>query len=133
MPDSDVKFELDLKSRVPIFVQIVEQVKEMVASGKLRPGDRLPTVRQVAVDLMINPNTVSRAFLELEHHGIIYTQRGIGSFISEDIGASFSKAETEHHTAKLVRGFLRGMAELGHSPENILTELKKALEICDED
>ena len=127
MPESDVRFELDLKSRVPIFVQIVEQVKEMIASGRLRPGDRLPTVRKVAVDLMINPNTVSRAFLELEHAGIIYTQRGIGTFVSEDIGSDFSKTETNRSTQKLVRGFLRGMMELGHNREDIAKEIKKAL------
>ena len=128
MPDSNIRFELDLKSRVPIYVQIVEQVKEMIAAGKLRPGDQLPTVRQVAVDLMINPNTVSRAFLELEHAGITYTQRGIGTFVSDDIGASFSEKETNKRTQKLVRGFLRGMMELGHNPEGILEEVNKALD-----
>lgn len=128
LPDSNVRFELDLKSRVPIYVQIVEQVKEMIAAGKLKPGDQLPTVRQVAIDLMINPNTVSRAFLELEHSGITYTQRGIGTFVSDDIGADFSERETNKRTQKLVRGFLRGMMELGHNTDDILAEVKKALD-----
>ena len=121
-------FKLDLKSRVPIYVQLVEQAKEHVASGRLRPGDKLPTVRQVAVDLMINPNTVSRAYLELEHNGIIETQRGVGAFVSSKIGADFSKAETKRQTEKLIGSFLRDMMELGHSPEDILAEVKKALE-----
>jgi GntR family transcriptional regulator len=133
LPDSNVKFELDLKSRVPIFVQIVEQVKEMIAAGKLKPGDQLPTVRQVALDLMINPNTVSRAFLELEHAGITTTQRGIGTFVSADIGASFTAKETARRTQKLVRGFLRGMMELGHPPEDILAEVRKALDTSKEE
>ena len=128
MPDSAVRFELDLKSRVPIFMQIVDQVKVMIASGRLRPGDQLPTVRQVAVDLMINPNTVSRAFLELEHHGIIATQRGIGTFVSQNIGAGFTADETARRTEKLIRGFLRGMMELGHSPEDIKAEVRNALD-----
>ena len=128
MTDTGIMFKLDLKSRVPIFVQIVEQVKEFIASGRLRPSDKLPTVRKVAVDLMINPNTVSRAYLELEHAGIIETQRGVGAFVSEKIGADYSKAETRRQTEKLIGSFLRDMMELGHSPGNILAELKKALE-----
>lgn len=127
MTDTGVMFKLDLKSRVPIFVQIVEQVKELIASGRLRPSDKLPTVRKVAVDLMINPNTVSRAYLELEHSGIIETQRGVGAFVSEKIGADYSKAETRRQTEKLIGSFLRDMMELGHSPGNILAELRKAL------
>jgi GntR family transcriptional regulator len=114
-------------------MQIVDQVKVMIASGRLRPGDQLPTVRQVAVDLMINPNTVSRAFLELEHHGIISTQRGIGTFVSQNIGAGFTAVETTRRTEKLVRGFLRGMMELGHSPEDIKAEVRNALEGWKED
>jgi len=121
-------FKLDLKSRVPIYIQLVEQAKEHVASGRLRPGDKLPTVRQVAVDLMINPNTVSRAYLELEHNGIIETQRGVGAFVSSNIGADFSRTETKRQTEKLVGGFLRDMMELGNSPEDILAEVKKSLE-----
>ena len=121
-------FKLDLKSRVPIYIQLVEQAKEHIASGRLRPGDKLPTVRQVAVDLMINPNTVSRAYLELEHNGIIETQRGVGAFVSSTIGADFSRTETKRQTEKLIGGFLRDMMELGHSPEDILAEVKKALE-----
>lgn len=121
-------FKLDLKSRVPIYIQLVEQAKEHVASGRLRPGDKLPTVRQVAVDLMINPNTVSRAYLELEHNGIIETQRGVGAFVSSKIGADFSRTETRRQTQKLIGGFLRDMMELGHSPEDILAEVKKVLE-----
>jgi len=109
-------------------MQIVDQVKVMIASGRLRPGDQLPTVRQVAVDLMINPNTVSRAFLELEHHGIIATQRGIGTFVSQNIGAGFTADETARRTEKLIRGFLRGMMELGHSPEDIKAEVRNALD-----
>jgi GntR family transcriptional regulator len=127
LTDSGVKFELDLKSRVPIYIQIVDQVKEMIAAGRIRPGAKLPTVRQVAVDLMINPNTVSRAFLELEHAGLIESQRGVGSFISENIGSDYSKAETRRQTEKLLRGFLRGMMALGHSPGDILEAVKDAV------
>lgn len=72
---------LDLKSGVPIYRQIIDQVKSAMATGGLGPGDRLPTVRQLAVDLSVNPNTVSRAYNELELTGLVETHMGSGTFI----------------------------------------------------
>jgi GntR family transcriptional regulator len=72
---------IDLKSGVPIYRQIIDQVKSAIATGTLGPGDRLPTVRQLAVDLSVNPNTVSRAYNELELTGLVETQMGSGTFI----------------------------------------------------
>ena len=76
------QFRLDLHSGVPVYRQIIDQVLAGMASGTLRGGDQLPTVRQVAVDLAINPNTVVRAYRELEIRGVIETQQGTGTFIS---------------------------------------------------
>ncbi len=75
---------IDLKSGVPFYRQIIEQVKFAIASGDLKPGDRLPTVRQLAVDLSINPNTVIRAYRELEIESLLDTQQGSGTFVSEN-------------------------------------------------
>ena len=75
-------FRLDMKSGVPFYRQIIDQVKSTMATGRLKPGERLPTVRQLAVDLSINPNTVSRAYTELELTGLVETQMGSGTFIS---------------------------------------------------
>ncbi len=75
---------IDLKSGVPFYRQIIEQVKFAIASGDLKPGDRLPTVRQLAVDLSINPNTVIRAYRELEIENLLDTQQGSGTFVSEN-------------------------------------------------
>jgi GntR family transcriptional regulator len=72
---------LDGKSGVPFYRQIIEQVKFAVARGELTTGDRLPTVRQLAVDLSVNPNTVVRAYRELEFAGVIDTQQGSGTFV----------------------------------------------------
>src|SRR3981189_2638690 len=79
------KFELRLdgSSGVPVYRQLLDQVLTAIASGKLAPGHQLPTVRQVAVDLTINPNTVMRAYRELEIRGILSTQQGTGTFITE--------------------------------------------------
>ena len=76
------RFHLDMHSGVPVYRQIVDQARGAVASGSLSPGDQLPTVRQLAVDLEINPNTVVRAYRELEYDGLIETHQGTGTFIS---------------------------------------------------
>ena len=76
------RFRLDLKSGVPVYRQIIDQVRGGIASGTLSVGDQLPTVRQLAVDLSINPNTVVRAYRELEFGGLLETHQGTGTFIS---------------------------------------------------
>ena len=77
------EFRLDLHSGVPVYRQIIDQVLGGIAAGALAGGDQLPTVRQVAVDLSINPNTVVRAYRELEIRGVLETQQGTGTFISQ--------------------------------------------------
>ena len=76
------RFLLDLHTGVPAYRQIVDQVRGGLASGALAAGDQLPTVRQLAVDLAINPNTVVRAYKELELSGLLETHQGTGTFIS---------------------------------------------------
>lgn len=77
------QFQLDTRSGVPVYRQLIDQVLTAMASGTLTGGDQLPTVRQVAVDLAINPNTVMRGYRELEIRGILSTQQGTGTFITE--------------------------------------------------
>src|SRR5216110_3608242 len=76
------RFQLDLRSGVPVYRQIIDQVLVAVATGACTGGEQLPTVRQLAVDLSINPNTVVRAYRELEIRGVLETQQGTGTFIS---------------------------------------------------
>jgi len=76
-----VEFRIDLKSGVPLYRQIIEQVKFAIARGDLQPGAQLPTVRQLAVDLSINPNTVIRAYREMEIEGLLETHQGSGTFV----------------------------------------------------
>ena len=80
-PDTPFRFQLDLRSGVPVYRQIMDQVLAGIASGRLVSGDQLPTVRQLAVDLSINPNTVIRAYRELEIRGFLDTHQGSGTFI----------------------------------------------------
>ncbi len=74
---------LDFRSGQPIYVQIIEQIRQMVAAGELKPGDQLPTVRQLATDLRVNFNTVARAYRLLDEAGLISTQQGRGTYIWE--------------------------------------------------
>ncbi|WP_109485226.1 GntR family transcriptional regulator [Occallatibacter savannae] len=82
-PKSGFRLHLDLHTGVPVYRQIVDQVRGAVAAGILASGDQLPTVRQLAVDLEVNPNTVVRAYRELEYDGLLETHQGTGTFISD--------------------------------------------------
>lgn len=77
-------FRLDLHSGVPVYRQLIDQVQAAVATKTLKTGDQLPTVRRVAVDLAINPNTVARAYREMELRGILDTQHGTGTFVADN-------------------------------------------------
>ena len=79
-----MKFSIDPKSGVPFYRQIIEQVRFALAGGGLEPGERLPTVRQLAVDLSVNPNTVIRAYREMEIEGVLETQQGSGTFVGNE-------------------------------------------------
>jgi GntR family transcriptional regulator len=89
---SAFRFHLDLQTGVPVYRQIIDQVRGAIASSALKVGDQLPTVRQLAVDLAINPNTVVRAYRELELSGQLETHQGTGTFIS---GQRMPDAEAE--------------------------------------
>ena len=78
-----MKFQCDTTSRTPIYRQLIDQVRRAVARGGLRPGQRLPSVRQLSRELVVNPNTVARAYTELEREGTLVTQQGRGAFVAE--------------------------------------------------
>jgi GntR family transcriptional regulator len=123
--DSNFGFRLDAHSGVPVYRQLIDQVLAAVAAGTLRAGDQLPTVRGVAVDLAINPNTVSRAYREMEIRGILDTQQGTGTFVAEgllDIAAG-SDAERNRRLNQLVTEFVARAGSAGFS----VHELSEAL------
>ncbi|ADU29685.1 GntR family transcriptional regulator [Evansella cellulosilytica] len=82
-------FNIDPKKNVPLYEQVIHQVKEMCAKGILQPNEKLPSVRELSSQMVINPNTVSKAYQELERQGVIVTIRGRGTFISEDFTHTF--------------------------------------------
>lgn len=92
-----MRFTIDPQSGVPFYRQIIDQVQFAIGNGRLGCGDRLPTVRQLAVDLKINPNTVARAYQELEIKGVVNTQMGTGTFVGD---AKVSISELEEADAR---------------------------------
>src|SRR5579872_5311281 len=122
-----VHFILDPHTGVPAYRQIIDQVLGGIAAGTLRPGDQLPTVRQLAVDLAINPNTVVRAYRELEIREVLSTQQGTGTFITDKEVPKPAEAERQRRAAHLAREFLARAGAEGITLEELLhqlTELK---------
>jgi len=79
-----VQIHISSDDGIPIYIQIVNQVKHLVAAGRLTPGDEMPPIRVLAERLLINPNTVARAYLELERAGVVTKRHGLGTYVSED-------------------------------------------------
>jgi GntR family transcriptional regulator len=81
--EAAINFSLDIDNGTPIYRQIIQQIEYAILSGRMKPGDRLPTIRSLAVDLKTNPNTIAKAYNELEIRGILATQVGSGTYISD--------------------------------------------------
>jgi GntR family transcriptional regulator len=121
-------FRLDAHSGVPVYRQLIDQVQAAIASGTLSVGIQLPTVRQVAVDLAINPNTVLRAYREMEIRGLLDTEQGTGTFIS-DRKVEYSKDERDRILSQLAGEFVSRAGAAGFT----LKQLMKALREFDPD
>ena len=120
------QFGLDLHSGVPVYRQLIDQVRGGVASGSLAPGDQLPTVRQLAVDLAINPNTVMRAYRELELGGMLETHQGTGTFIS-DKKVEKKTAERERQLGQMVSEFAARAGAAGFTVDDVIDRLRELL------
>ncbi|MGA8439561.1 MAG: GntR family transcriptional regulator [Candidatus Sulfotelmatobacter sp.] len=116
------QLKLDLYSGVPVYRQLIDQVRTGVAAGTLVAGDQLPTVRQLAVDLAINPNTVLRAYRELELGGALETHQGTGTFISNKKTVQNS-AERERQLTQLANEFAARAGAAGFNVEELLETL----------
>lgn len=114
-----MNYDLDLTSPVPIFRQIVSQVRLKLAQGKLLPGDKLPSVRELALELEVNPNTVQSAYRELLHEGLARTQKGVGLFIDEGVEALARDEKIRQLENKLKETLEFGLS-LGWSREEIM-------------
>ena len=113
-------------SSAPIYAQLVRHIQEAIVSGEFAPGDRLPSVRDMAMEAGVNPNTMQRALTELERDGLVYSQRTAGRFVTENtqIISETRDALADAH----IRQFLSAMAHLGYERSSILTLLEQESE-----
>ncbi len=117
-----MKFHIDPASGVPFYRQIIDQIKYAIARSGLKQGDQLPTVRQLAVDLAINPNTVSKAYSQLEILGILETQQGSGTFISKQ-EVKVPELERQEKLDTLCREFISSAVSYGFTLDELIEAL----------
>jgi GntR family transcriptional regulator len=113
--------ELDFRSHVPIYVQIVERIKHLIATDIIGPGDQLPTVRQLAADLRVNFNTIARAYRMLDEAGIISTQQGRGTYVLEPMEPERNSRLRQAALEELSLSYLREAKRMGFEAEEIET------------
>src|ERR1700722_2489972 len=124
---STVDLRLETSDGVPIYLQIVNQIKRNVAVGRLKPEDPLPSVRQLALELTINPNTVARAYLELEHGGVIYKRQGQGTYVSAQ-AAEASRRERNKIVAALFEKAIIEASSFGMSEAEIAEAYRQSIQ-----
>lgn len=120
-------FRIDPASRLSIYRQLAEQIRDGIARGRLVPGERLPSVRELSRQLVVNPNTVARAFTELERDGVLNTRAGLGVFVAEPKDELTKKARKQRLDEVLDR-FLVEAVHLGFSSEEVLAIVAERVE-----
>ena len=122
-----VSFNIDTAHPTPLYHQLERAIKFAIATGKLVVGDQLPTVRQLAVELRINANTVAKVYLELERAGVVETRRGVGTFVkSRPVGVAHER-DRERELRELEDDFLSTAAHLGFSTKEAVEHLRDRL------
>ena len=113
----------EFKSDRPIYTQLLEKIQLMIISGKYKPGDKLPSVREFASDAAVNPNTMQRAMAELERIGLVYSNRTSGRMITDDLEKI--KEIKKELAKKSVSEFMQNMGRLGYSEDEIIELIQK--------
>jgi GntR family transcriptional regulator len=124
--NTPARFLIDLHSGVPVYRQLIDQVRSGIASGSLTPGDQLPSVRQLAVDLEINPNTVMRAYRELELGGLLETHQGTGTFIANK-KLEKNSPERDRQLGQMAQEFAARAGAAGFTLEDLIDRLRDLL------
>jgi len=122
-----MNLELDFRSGIPIYLQVVERIQERIASGRLTPGNQLPTVRSLALELRVNFNTVARAYRILDEVGIISTQQGRGTYVMNNPPPEVSEKIRQKALKTLTQRYLADAKRLGASPAELDQILKDQL------
>lgn len=114
---------MEFKTNIPIYLQVIEDIKQKIIAGTLPLGSKLPSSRELAIEYQINPNTAARIYSEMESMGLSYTRRGIGTFVTEDVRV-IDDLKNEK-IEELIRGFDEQLTGMGFSQDEILELLKK--------
>lgn len=122
-----MQFQCDTTSRTPIYRQLIEQVRSAVARGKVEPGERLPSVRQLSRELVVNPNTIARAYTELEREGMLITQQGRGVFVAEP-RTDLTKRARQKQLEERLDQLITDAVHLGFTAEEFLALLNKRMD-----
>ena len=109
---------------MPLYAQLTRAIRFAITTGRLRVGEQLPTVRQLAVELRVNANTVAKVYTELERSGVLETRRGVGTFVSARHLATSHRDEHDKHLAELVDRFLEEAGAMGFSLDDLLDQLQ---------
>ena len=117
-------FSVDSTSPTPIYAQLDRSIRAAIATGELEPGAQLPTVRQLAVDLAVNANTVARVYAQLERDGMLETRRGVGTFVRESPSPQAARAHRERELRELIRRFVGDAALLGFTLPELIIQLR---------
>ena len=122
-----MNLEIDFRSGIPIYLQVVERIKERLAAGRLKPGDQLPTVRSLASELRVNFNTVARAYRIMDESGIISTQQGRGTYILDMPPPEVTGSIRAKALEALAQRYIADAVRLGATPDELMEILNKQL------
>jgi len=117
-------FDVDTRSPTPIYAQLDRAIRAAIATGALMPGMQLPTVRQLAVDLAVNANTVARVYVQLERDGILETRRGVGTFVRESPSPQAARSHRERELRDLIQRFVGDATLLGFTLPELIDQLR---------
>ena len=110
-----IELHVDQESKVPIYIQVEEQIRSLIAAGRLRPDDQLPTIRQLAADLRVNYNTIARAYMDLDREGVISTRRGKGTFVAGVLDEEQMGRVRQEKLRGIINAALEEARSLGYS------------------
>ncbi len=125
--------QLDFRSHVPIYAQLVDRIKHLIASGVLEPGNQLPTVRQMAAELRVNFNTIARAYRILDEEGVISTQQGRGTYVLDPMPPERASRLRSAALERMTKSYLEHAHQVGFKPEEVALLLDELIDIWREE